>query len=375
MSEDKLPFHTDEFYTDEFYQDYVGGSRRSAREIIPLVLDLVEVNRVIDVGCGLGTWLSVFAEYGVKDVFGIDGDHIDMGMLEIPKSRFLPLDLKKPFRMDRQFDLVVSLEVAQNLPHECAAGFINCLTSLGPVILFSAAIPYQGGYYHINEQWPDYWSKHFLAKEYVVIDCIRQNVWQNDNVEWWYAQNTLIFAKKEYLENCPLLKMAAENTNTSQLSIVHPKKYLDAVEEQRLSLLRRDIVTLIPAGDAFILVDENRFASTDVTAGRKVIPFLERNGHYWGKPPDDETAIRELERLRQQGANFIVFAWPALWWLDYYSQLHEHLRSEFRCILESDRLIAFDLNRGAKPPANHRKANGPLGPGAKTDSQRRVSDH
>src|SRR5262245_44106417 len=78
MSEDTLPIHADEFYTDEFYQDYVGGSRRSAREIIPLVLDLVEVNRVIDVGCGLGTWLSVFAEYGVKDVYGIDGDHIDM---------------------------------------------------------------------------------------------------------------------------------------------------------------------------------------------------------------------------------------------------------------------------------------------------------
>jgi hypothetical protein len=286
--------------------------------------------------------LTVFQEYGVEDIYGIDGDHIDKGMLEIPEALFLSLDLKKPFRMDRQFDLVVSLEVAQNLPHECAAGFIDCLTSLGPVVLFSAAIPYQGGYYHINEQWPDYWMKGFLAKEYVVIDCIRQRVWENDNVEWWYAQNTLIFARRAYLESHPLLKGAAENTNSFQLSIVHPKKYLDAVEEQRLSLTRRDIAGLIPAGDAFILVDDNRFGR-NLAAGRNAIPFLERNGQYWGKPPDDETAIRELERLRQHGATFIVFAWPALWWLDYYSGLHEHLESEFRCILESDRLIAFDL--------------------------------
>ena len=335
-------FYNDQFYTNGFYRDYVDGSRRSAREIVPLVLDLVEVNRVIDVGCGLGTWLTVFREHGVKDVYGIDGDHIDVGMLEIPKSRFLPLDLQRPFRMDGQFDLVVSLEVAQNLPHECAAGFIDSLTSLGPVILFSAAIPYQGGYYHINEQWPDYWEKHFLAKDYVVIDCIRQKVWENDNVEWWYAQNTLIFARRDLVESHASLKAAAEDTKSSQLSIVHPKKFLDAVEDLRLYFLRRDIAALIPAGDAFILVDENRFDS-DVAAGRTAIPFLERNGHYWGKPPDDKTAIRELERLRQQGANFIVFAWPALWWLDYYSEFHEHLRSEFRCIRESDRLIAFDL--------------------------------
>lgn len=102
--------------------------------------------------------------------------------LEIPEERFLSFELNNPFRIDRQFDLVISLEVAEHLPKECAATFVDSLTRLGPVILFSAAIPFQGGTDHINEQWLDYWAKYFQEKGYVAIDCIRKRIWQNDKV-------------------------------------------------------------------------------------------------------------------------------------------------------------------------------------------------
>lgn len=245
--------------------------------------------------------------------------------------------------MDRQFDLVVSLEVAEHLPSECAEIFVDSLNRLGPVILFSAAIPFQGGTHHVNEQWPDYWVKHFQEKGYVVIDYIRKQIWQNDNVERWYPQNILMFARRDYLETHPFLKREFENTTTSQLSIVHPKQYLEAIEYlHRLIKTTNDIAALIPLGDTFILVDHEVFRA-EVAHGRRAIPFLERDGQYWGPPPDDITAIRELERLRRSGANFIVFGWPAFWWLDYYTELHRYLRSEFRCVLENDRLVVFDL--------------------------------
>ena len=91
-----------------------------------------------------------------------------------------------------------------------------------------------------------------------------------------------------------------------------------------------------------LLVDECEWGS-DILVGRRAIPFLERDGQYWGQPPDDGTAIRELERLQQSGANFIVFAWSAFWWLDYYVGLEGYLSSKFRCVLKNSRLIAFDL--------------------------------
>ena len=63
-----------QIYTEEFYKTKKEGSRRTAEAIVPLVLALVKPQSVVDVGCGLGTWLSVFKDFGVKDVFGIDGD-------------------------------------------------------------------------------------------------------------------------------------------------------------------------------------------------------------------------------------------------------------------------------------------------------------
>jgi lipopolysaccharide biosynthesis glycosyltransferase len=109
-----------------------------------------------------------------------------------------------------------------------------------------------------------------------------------------------------------------------------------------LAMSGQELAAVIPRGDRFILVDESCWPY-GVVDGRSTIPFLERNGRYAGVPPDDATAIREFERLRESGATFIVFANPALWWLSYFSELNRYLRESFRCIIENDRLIGFDL--------------------------------
>ena len=109
------------------------------------------------------------------------------------------------------------------------------------------------------------------------------------------------------------------------------------------SIMTEEITALIPTTDAFILVDEERWRGSEVIGSRQAIPFPEHDGQYGGRPSDDETAIRELERLRQAGASFIVFVWDAFWWLDFYTGLHQHLRSHFRCILRNERLIVFEL--------------------------------
>jgi len=80
------------------------------------------------------------------------------------------------------------------------------------------------------------------------------------------------------------------------------------------------------------------------SAGRRVRPFLERDEHYWGTPPDDETAIGELERMRRSGIRFVIFAWPAFWWLDHYRGFHNYLSLKSHCTLQNERVVAFDLN-------------------------------
>ena len=106
-----------------------------------------------------------------------------------------------------------------------------------------------------------------------------------------------------------------------------------------------DLAAVIPPGETLILADDGVLGS-ELALGRRAIPFIERDGQYWGPPPDGETAVRELERLRARGANFIVFGWPALWWLNHYVDLREHLNKTARRILHNDRLVVFDLRMG-----------------------------
>lgn len=221
-------------YTREFYENNWEGSLRSAQEVIPIVLEFIQPKSVVELGCGVGGWLSVLKSYGVEDVLGVDGDYVDSKGLLIPKDKFLACDLEKPFRIGRSFDLAISLEVAEHLPQSCAEMFVESLTKLAPVVLFSAAIPFQRGTHHVNEQWPDFWANIFRTQGFVTIDCLRRRVWQNERVEWWYAQNMLIYAQRDFLAKNTALNEALESTYLSQLRLIHPVKYLASVDPERM---------------------------------------------------------------------------------------------------------------------------------------------
>jgi hypothetical protein len=182
----------------EYTPEHLGNA--SALAVVPLVLDLlgghVAVRSVVDVGCGLAAWLKVFEDQGIEDIVGLDGDHVDRGLLAIDAERFVPCDLRSPPSLHRRFDLAVSLEVAEHLPAEAADVFVNLLASLADVVLFSAAVPRQGGLDHLNEQWPAYWAAKFQARGFRCHDTLRQRIWEDERVRWWYRQNLLLFLRE-----------------------------------------------------------------------------------------------------------------------------------------------------------------------------------
>jgi SAM-dependent methyltransferase len=218
-------------YTNEFFRSKSEGSLHSAETIVPIVMKLVRPSSVVDVGCGHGFWLSVFAKHEVADLIGVDGDYIDRQALLVPPGRFVAHDLTTELRLGRTFDLVVSLEVAEHLAPDRASQFVDCLTRLGSAVLFSAAVPRQGGVNHVNEQWQDYWAALFLQRGYEVVDCIRWRVWADANVEPWYAQNTLLYVTPERLEQLAELR-SERRPRLEQLAVVHPTLYLRASANQ-----------------------------------------------------------------------------------------------------------------------------------------------
>ena len=126
----------------------------SPAEIVPVIYKLFQPKSVVDIGCGIGTFLHCFKKEGVNHILGVDGEWVNKKLLHryINSDEFLLADLEESLKLDTQFDLVLSLEVAEHLKKESADIFVQNLISAGKLILFSAAIPQQGGQNHINEQ-------------------------------------------------------------------------------------------------------------------------------------------------------------------------------------------------------------------------------
>lgn len=213
-----------------------GGSRRSAEIIVPMVVELLEPRSVVDIGCGVGSWLSVFARAGVDDMLGVDLDDVSRDLLLIAPEHFRPFDLKQPLFLERTFDLALCLEVAGHLQDSEAPVLVDSLVRLAPVVLFSAPVPFQGGPNQFNEQWPGYWVEHFERRGYVVIDPIRRRIWDNPEVKWWFAQNLLLFVRRDVLAERPRLLAEQERTCTGQLALVHPRLLLQREKMESLSL-------------------------------------------------------------------------------------------------------------------------------------------
>jgi hypothetical protein len=104
-----------------------------------------------------------------------------------------------------------------------------------------------------------------------------------------------------------------------------------------------DINRLVPAGAPLILGDEASWGAGPELCGRRSFPFVEKDGEYWGCPIDDSHAVEEIERLRREGAQFAVLAWPAFWWLDWYTGFRDHLQAHYTEVLRNDRLVAWDI--------------------------------
>lgn len=187
---------------------------KSAEIIVPEIIKLLKFDSVLDVGCGIGTWLHVFNQKGIKDFLGIDGDFLDRELLSkyISADQFKSVDLEKPFDLGRKFDLAISLEVAEHLNEASADNFVDSICRHADTVIFSAAIPGQGGQNHINEQWPSYWIKKFEDRGYLVYDMLRPIIWTSNEIEPWYKQNILVFSKNRLIVN-----------QNHQFDIVHPQ--------------------------------------------------------------------------------------------------------------------------------------------------------
>ena len=124
-----------------------------------MVCNTFNPKTLIDVGCATGDLVRGFLDRGV-DAIGIDGSDGCLEFLEIPRDRFLLLDLRNPIRVGR-WDIALCLEVLEHIEPEYADVLVQNLVEMSDKLLISAAPPGQGGHYHVNCQPREYWSEKF----------------------------------------------------------------------------------------------------------------------------------------------------------------------------------------------------------------------
>lgn len=216
---------TASLYPADFYDNRRAHTAHAARRILGALPSALPRASLADIGCGTGTWLATALELGSSRAFGIEGDWVTPAMLDDSRVAFAPQDLEQRFSGPRT-DLALSLEVAEHLSPARAASFVADLTALAPAVLFSAAIPGQGGVGHLNEQWQSWWAAQFATHGYAAHDVIRPAIWTDEAIPAWYRQNVVL-----YLDAATAATLGLRPTEATLLDRVHPSFWARANRE------------------------------------------------------------------------------------------------------------------------------------------------
>lgn len=225
-------------YTNSFFQNRKQNALKSAQQICPVIYRQFQPQSIIDLGCGTGEYLKVFSDLGCKTVLGVDGDYIRRDMLAIEQKNFIAFDLRERFSIADRFDIAMSVEVAEHLPLDRARSFVEDLTQLSDIVLFSAATSHQGGTDHINEQPISFWINLFEEKGYLPFDMIRSFFWDElEEGSQFLKRNGVIFirasspATRNMEEPPKINRYDVIGTKVHNLSLKALRDYYSALQE------------------------------------------------------------------------------------------------------------------------------------------------
>ena len=213
-------------YDRIFFESKIGFSNYTASVFYKIIRNkLPKLDSVVDIGCGTGNWLSNFERFGTKKILGIDNFVNDSSLLEIKKDQYLKHDLNQTVELDMRFDLALCLEVGEHLPKKSSKILVQSLTGLSDHVLFSAAIPGQGGCNHVNEQWQSFWINLFKKYNFGCYDCFRPSIWMDEKIPFWFKQNSFLFVNNDTQHN-----LSSYSESQSFANLVHPELFAHVCE-------------------------------------------------------------------------------------------------------------------------------------------------
>lgn len=301
------------------------------------------MDRILEIGCGFGRVTRLLAEHFPNARITA----LDLSPDQLANARrycgepgnvvFEQYDFYSGLSFPGAgYDVAVAIEVFLHHPRHVVLGLVEKLSGVSHCIV---NIDW-------SEEWPWRTAEHVWVHDYVAVyqeaglqcACFLLPCKVNG------MQQKLFIAAPQLRGEVVRLEQVIDAAVTNALTRSTSQAASDAGQwPQQLQLAVQEIMEKVPTGTSLILVNDDQWSNETALIGRRVVPFMERDGQYWGRPENDEAALRELERLRRAGAGYMVVGWNCFWWLAHYSRWHRHLRESFPCLLENERLIIFKL--------------------------------
>ncbi len=213
-------------YDKSFFINRRALAQASAKSILKIIWPLTQPKSALDIGCATGIWLAECSNNGATTIKGVDGPWVPIDELEIDANNFQIHDLSQSTpAIEGEYDIALCIELAEHLTEESGKQLVKLLTSQAEVILFSAAIPGQGGTGHINENKQSYWHEFFSAYHFECFDVIRPHIWDDSGVNVIYKQNMLLYVKTDSHPYQELINKGHKTNIVStayELDRVHP---------------------------------------------------------------------------------------------------------------------------------------------------------
>ncbi len=189
-------------YNDRYYKRHLVQYRDWENKVGKYLYDELKPNSVLDLGCGVGSYLEGFFDAGCRDLLGIELN-FDKAKKYIVDNIFFFIvegDATIELNLNRKFDCIISFEVGEHIEPNGTEMFINNLTSYSnKYIILTVAPPGQRGTGHINLRDRDFWIKSIVIKGFLYRkDLVEKykKVWKKFNVEKYIINNLMVFKKR-----------------------------------------------------------------------------------------------------------------------------------------------------------------------------------
>ena len=208
----------------------IDDEQDQARELGKVLVSMYAPKSVIDIGCNRGIYLEGFQSAGCE-VLGIDSDEQALSKAKVPTIR---LDITNGLN-PKKYDLALCLEVLEHIEEAKSDKVISNICKGADTVVFSAALPGQGGDGHINCQQKAHWIEKFKANGYSQdieeTNFIIRDMKSKPGTMGWLLNNVMVFRRNGtpsiYTEKMTFHVVSLPHTQTT-------KEYLPCAYTQKV---------------------------------------------------------------------------------------------------------------------------------------------